>query len=140
MTEIYLQGTDVYSLAIKLKLGQPIVGQTRKLLVKCNITPSEYEAVTISRTLLLVQDSEDVSAYLLRKNNQHQLYQIDTEFCERLLLRLVSLLRDNLSLEDLKQSSLLCLSGQANVQEFQDIEHADKESAQIHDSNQQPSS
>ena len=123
MTEIYLQGTDVYDLVLKLRCDPRMPHWIHKPTVKYNIIPSEVRSPGFfSRTLLLVSDSAGVSAYLHRKNTLHRQYQADYEFCERLLLHLAKTRPETLPLGDLEKLTGEYPSGRVDVQESQDIE------------------
>jgi len=134
MTDIYLLGTDVYNLVLRIKSDPPTLRWNCRLRVIYKIFPAELKVPGyFLRTLLLVSDSEGVSAYLLRKNSLHREFPIDYEFCERLLLHLAGKPLDTRQLGEIRLWSSAYPSGRASVQEFQDIEHVGKLQVQIHD-------
>ena len=124
MTEIYLQGTDVYDLVLTVRHDQPTGFLNRKLKVICNIIPSEVRVPGFfSRNLLIVVDWVGVSAYLHRRNILHRQYRTDYEFCEKLLLHLAAKLPNIPQEEEILELSGQYPSGHVNVQGFRDITH-----------------
>ena len=126
MTEIYLQGTDVYDLVLRIRFFRvgPAVSLPR--MVKYNIIPSEVRVPGFfSRKLLIVPSLGDASAYLHRKNILHRQYRVDYEFCEKLLLHWAAK-----SPETHEEAEILGLSGEypsgrVDVLEFLDISPLD---------------
>ena len=140
MKEFYLRGIDVFRLVSRIKFCPEIGSSNRKLWAKYKIVRSLSEDRFFEGKALIVQDSVGVDVYLPHRNTVHPILQIETEFCEKLLLHWVKRLQDIHPLADFSLEIKEYPLGQSNVLTFLGTERVNKESDQTHDSNPSPES
>ena len=115
-------GVGVWRLALTLKWRLPTLVESYAQLVQYNVFVAQYEK-TYLRSALIDLEKEDVNVYLFLQKPLHQLYPIDSVFCEKLSLRLVDLPQVFQNREASAKGIGAYLEGIADVPKSQDKEH-----------------
>ena len=131
------QAIDEWSQVLKIRFSQPILVENQWHLVKYNIVGDRFQNIE-TKTFLILLDSGGVSAFLLLKNNQHQLSQTDNEICEKVMTHLVGISRAFHNRTSTYREIEEYLRGLLNVQVSLDTTHENKKLVQTRGVDRQP--